>query len=139
MRHSFTVNFLSVDLYLLLTLTSSTHKQLLKWIRYRYWQSEIRFIYYYCFTFSNKSNSNVLRQVIQNKCNWEGLLLVYPVKIVHNCILFIYTKMATFPNNINVIYWKCQRNFCVNFFFKFTLHLYLNNTPFQFSALSHAP
>jgi len=25
------VNFLSVDLYLILTLTSSTHKQLLRW------------------------------------------------------------------------------------------------------------
>ena len=37
---------------------------------------------YYCFTFSNKSNRNVLRrQVVQNKLNWQGLLLIYLLKI----------------------------------------------------------
>jgi hypothetical protein len=75
------------------------------------WKPEI--LDSYCFTFSNKSNPNVLRrQVVQNRWNWRGLLLVYPFKIVSNCILFVYSKMEAAQNHINVINWQWRRHFC---------------------------
>jgi hypothetical protein len=51
----------------------------------------------------NYHGKQKIRIKCQNKWNWQGLLLVYPFEILSNRILFVYPKMATAQNHLNVI------------------------------------
>ena len=66
--------------------------------------------------------------------NYQGLFFVYPFKIVSNCILFVYSKMATAQNHINVINWHWKRQVC-ELLFRFKLQLYDNSAMLAISCI----